>query len=241
MGKRARCVHCLNIGRATVDHAPPKAWYPRRRNPRVQFATAKACRPCNRRFGIAEQAIQEDLGLALSGCEVSSAGALSESARRSIEPSWGRDDGDRRAREHRLQQLRWQASVPPSPNTVHVPGFGPSGRKGKVAIPFADEYLLRFAEKMTRVLTHWKFRRFIELGQVQSGMTDAWVSKLPSNRTLIVHAPDLVSIAVPVDWKGQRGLAWSFRLWERLTLQTFTPADAFFEDRKRLPMDTGGQ
>jgi hypothetical protein len=102
------------------------AWYPDSTPADIEKWKVPACERCNNRLGKAESEVLVRLALCLDPRDPKSIG-ISQRALRSLNPKFGKNERDKRARERKRRQILKEAESlgPNMPLNQLLPGFGP--------------------------------------------------------------------------------------------------------------------
>lgn len=164
------CVHCLKeFPKRNWDHVFPQGWYPDTTPQNLEKWKIPTCKPCNDEYG----RIEDDLGIILSACvnpKSARASGIWKKTLRALDPSQGKNEKDRRARERKrarlLETIRTGDEIP---NHGIYPGLGERWgrpRNEQVAVLVPAKHLQKLAEKIVKGFA------FIEDGQVIDAHTE---------------------------------------------------------------------
>ncbi|MFV1976452.1 MAG: hypothetical protein ACC651_11940 [Candidatus Scalindua sp.] len=163
------CVHCLKeVPKRNWDHVFPQGWYPDTTPENLEKWKIPTCKRCNDEYG----RIEEDLGIMLSACinpETAQASGIWKKTLRALDPSYGKNEKDKRARERKKRKLlKLMRRGDEIPDHGIYPGLGERWgrpRNEQVALPVPAKHLQKLAEKIVKGLA------FIEDGQLVDANT----------------------------------------------------------------------
>lgn len=152
------CVHCLkHHEELTWDHVFPAGWYPDTTPPNLEKWQIPACSDCNQTYGTLEGDLLIRLGLCITPDTPETKG-ISEKARRSIDPKFGRDEKDRKARQRKRESLLKEIQeMSALSEEGYLPNFGPEPGKvypALLRVPISQDHLVRLGAKLVRGLTY---------------------------------------------------------------------------------------
>lgn len=100
-----RCIHCLNADEKwDWDHVMPVSWYPKTTPANLEKWKVPSCVPCNKRYGRIEETLLLRFSAALDPSSPAALG-VADGPMRSMDPTKGRSDRDRRARAARKEKF----------------------------------------------------------------------------------------------------------------------------------------
>ena len=160
------CVHCLKIvEHRNWDHVFPRSWYPDTTPSDVEKWKVPTCRPCNDEYGRIEHELLTTLSMCVDPKTSESSGIYGK-ALRSLDPSQGKTDKDRRAREEKKQQILSQILTGDEiPKEGIYPGLGerwdrPRAEQSALFVPAKS--LQRLVEKIVRGIVFIEDQRLID-------------------------------------------------------------------------------
>lgn len=161
-----KCVHCLaDPVERDWDHVFPQSWYPEETPENIEKWKVPSCIDCNSRYGRMESDLLSRLILSLDP-EAPASRSVIDAAMRSMRPSAGRNDKDRRHRAARRQRIlddtRQGADIPEG---GRIPGMGERwGRapEDQIAVLVPADSLNKMAEKIVRGIFFVEDGKFIE-------------------------------------------------------------------------------
>lgn len=150
------CVHCLQeVPQRNWDHVFPQGWYPDTTPENIEKWKIPTCKRCNDEYG----KLEEKLGIILSACvnpKTAQASGIWKKTLRSLDPSCGRTEEDRRAREQKKRKLLGMIRTGEEiPNDGIYPGLGERwgrSRDEQIALLVPAKDLKRIAEKIVKGL-----------------------------------------------------------------------------------------
>lgn len=159
------CVHCLReFDVRNWDHVLPRSWYPNATPQNLHKWQIPTCKKCNSDYGVLEEELLVMLALCVTPRTQNSAG-IYERALRSINPSVGKDQRDKRARQARLGKIK-QILIRGEdiPSDGIYPGLGERWnreRDEQIAVRIPEAHIRKFCEKIVRGITFVETKRFI--------------------------------------------------------------------------------
>ncbi|WP_148255409.1 HNH endonuclease [Aidingimonas lacisalsi] len=152
------CVHCVRkVAERNWDHVFPQSWYPDTTPDNLEKWKIPSCKKCNGEYG----RLEEELGTLLSACidpTKAQASGIWEKTLRSLDPSQGKDEKDKRIRAKRKERLLSQILEGDQiPSEGVYPGLGERWgrpRREQHALLVPAKYLERIAEKVVRGLAY---------------------------------------------------------------------------------------
>jgi hypothetical protein len=229
-----RCVHCLSdLPRKgpgqSADHAPPASWYPANVASHVQRPTAPACATCNASL----RSVEDRLAILMLRFDVDDPttrglhGRFKSSYIASADVSQREREFRDRKRERLSKLARPLSEMSKLERSYPIDGFGPTGRH-TWAVPMMSDDFDRFTEKMVRVLTHWRFREYVDLPRrvysFKPAATTLDLARRFPGASRLQHGAGMTTVIVPFPLVGER--LWCFRLWDRLNLAAVEGCDA---------------
>lgn len=152
------CVHCLQeFEIRNWDHVLPRSWYPDSTPHDLEKWQIPTCKKCNSEYGKLEEELLVLLAFSVTRDEEKSKG-IYERALRSVDPSAGKDQRDRRARKARLENIqRVMLHGEDIPSEGIYPGLGERWgrpRSEQVALIIPEEHIRKFCEKIVRGINY---------------------------------------------------------------------------------------
>ncbi|MBT3322538.1 MAG: hypothetical protein HN392_09675 [Anaerolineae bacterium] len=129
----------------TWDHVLPVSWYPESTPKNIEKWKVPACLSCNRRLGKIEEDLLVRLGLCLDPNSIPALG-IPHKTRRSVNPVYGRNEKDRKARTRKrekiLDEITWSKTFP---KDGILPNFRP-----KIGLRYDDYPLVYIPDSLLR-------------------------------------------------------------------------------------------
>lgn len=149
-----KCIHCLQFHQElTWDHVFPKAWYPHTTKQNLYKWQVPSCKRCNKMYGELEEDLLIRLAMCLDPLDPSCAGIV-EKGLRAVDPSYAKNEKDRRARLAKRKEILKDAFEGENiPLQAVYPNFGDHHHlplKAQTAITIPAKSVQHLAEKIVR-------------------------------------------------------------------------------------------
>lgn len=221
------CVYCLStvpVDLITVDHVIARSWYPSDSLHLLKWK-APACIACNNTLG----RIENDVLCRLAMCANPRDRTLEKiitSAKRSLNPAFGKSQKDKAKRESRRQEILsdLREEIRPDTNGV-LPAFHRNFFEGSQSgIQISAQSLKTVGKKWMRGLHYWKFGDLIPIKAkldvffVTDEIAKEAFGEILQFATALNSGPGIQVLIFDVVEGNERITQYAFKIWREFTL-----------------------
>ncbi len=161
-----KCVHCLrSVPERNWDHIFPVSWYPNTTPQNMEKWKVPSCYRCNKEYGIIEEDLLLHFGLCLNPHDENTKNIV-EKARRSIDPKYGKNNKDKKARaKKRKKILKELIEYEKIPHESIFPNFGPhqnTDGKKQAGLLLRKEHIEKIAIKFVKGLIYFEYDKYLD-------------------------------------------------------------------------------